>query len=115
MGYWQTPRVWDADPVSVLADMFWVNAWPHHTGVPAAIEQQFPAPDGTGEMQLVCVNRHDGAINLLFADWSVRKAGLKDLWTFKWSRLYNTSGPWTAAGGVTPADWPQWMRQFKDF
>ena len=66
-------------------------------------------------MQRVCINRHDGAVNVLLPDWSVRKVGLKELWTLKWSKQYNTAGPWTIAGGVTPADWPEWMRQFKDF
>lgn len=112
--YWRTPRVWEADSVPVLADMFWADAWPLHTDAPSAMEQ-LPAPDGTNEMQRVCINRHDGAVNVLFADWSIRKVGLKELWTLKWSKQYNTAGPWTIAGGVTPADWPEWMRQFKDF
>ena len=60
-------------------------------------------------------NRHNGHINALFLDWSVRKVGLKELWTLKWSRQFNTAGPWTMAGGVQPEDWPQWMRGFKDY
>ncbi len=112
--FWRTPRVWDPHNVPVLADMFWMDAWPLHTDAPSATEQ-LPAPDGTSEMQRACINRHDGAVNVLFADWSVRRVGLKELWTLKWSRQFNTAGPWTIAGGVTPADWPEWMRQFKDF
>jgi hypothetical protein len=52
---------------------------------------------------------------MLFMDWSVRKVGLKELWTLKWHRSYDTAGPWTKAGGVKPEDWPQWMRIFKDY
>jgi len=63
----------------------------------------------------VCINRHDGFINGLFLDWSVRKVGLKELWTLKWHREYDTRGPWTKAGGVRPEDWPPWMRKFKDY
>ncbi|MCJ7675516.1 MAG: hypothetical protein MUO33_10245, partial [Sedimentisphaerales bacterium] len=63
----------------------------------------------------VCINRHDGFINGLFLDWSVRKVGLKELWTLKWHREFDTAGPWTKAGGVKPEDWPQWMRRFKDY
>jgi len=63
----------------------------------------------------VCINRHDGGVNSLFMDWSVRKVGLKELWTLKWHTQYNTRGPWTKAGGVKPGDWPQWMRGFKDY
>ena len=61
------------------------------------------------------INRHNGHINGLFLDWSVRRIGLKELWTLKWNKQYNTSGPWTKAGGVQPSDWPQWMRGFKDY
>ncbi len=62
-----------------------------------------------------CINRHDGYVNGLFMDWSVRKVGLKELWTLKWHREFDTAGPWTKAGGVKPEDWPQWMRRFKDY
>jgi prepilin-type N-terminal cleavage/methylation domain-containing protein/prepilin-type processing-associated H-X9-DG protein len=62
-----------------------------------------------------CMNRHAGHVNGLFLDWSVRKVGLKELWTLKWSRRFNTASPWTKAGGVRPEDWPQWMRNFKDY
>jgi prepilin-type N-terminal cleavage/methylation domain-containing protein/prepilin-type processing-associated H-X9-DG protein len=62
-----------------------------------------------------CINRHDGFINGLFLDWSVRKVGLKELWTLKWHRDFDTAGPWTKAGGVQPEDWPEWMRHFKDY
>ena len=62
-----------------------------------------------------CINRHSGHVNGLFLDWSVRKIGLKELWTLKWHYRYNTAGPWTKAGGVQPEDWPPWMRHFKDY
>jgi prepilin-type N-terminal cleavage/methylation domain-containing protein len=63
----------------------------------------------------VCINRHHGGINMVFMDWSVRKVGLKEIWTLKWNRYFNTAGPWTRAGGVEPEDWPEWMRQFRDY
>ena len=62
-----------------------------------------------------CVNRHNGGVNSLFLDWSVRKVGLKELWTLKWHREFDTAGPWTRAGGTVPGDWPEWMRRFKDY
>ncbi|MEJ2648631.1 MAG: type II secretion system protein [Sedimentisphaerales bacterium] len=62
-----------------------------------------------------CINRHDGGINGLFMDWSVRKVGLKELWTLKWDETFPTGGRWTLAGGVKPEDWPEWMRGFKDY
>jgi prepilin-type N-terminal cleavage/methylation domain-containing protein/prepilin-type processing-associated H-X9-DG protein len=62
-----------------------------------------------------CFNRHDGGNNCLFLDWSVRKVGLKELWTLRWNRKFDTRGPWTKAGGVQAEDWPAWMRKFKDY
>jgi prepilin-type N-terminal cleavage/methylation domain-containing protein/prepilin-type processing-associated H-X9-DG protein len=63
----------------------------------------------------MCINRHNGGINMLFMDWSVSKVGLKELWTLKWYPEFDISGPWTKGGGVLPEDWPQWMRPFKDY
>ncbi len=78
-------------------------------------------PDGQNEyardsaMGSFCLNRHNGHVNCLFLDWSVRKVGLKELWTLKWNQDFNTAGTWTKRGGVKPEDWPQWMRHFKDY
>ena len=84
-----------------------------------------PAEDGVpnfstdlsvgNHMSLFCIDRHNGSINGLFMDWSVRKVGLKELWTLKWHRQFDTANEWTRAGGVQPEDWPQWMRKFKDY
>lgn len=63
----------------------------------------------------MCINRHDGRINMAFFDWSVRGVGLKELWTLRWHNGFDTRGPWTKAGGVQPEDWPEWMRGFKDY
>lgn len=66
------------------------------------------------EMQRLCVNRHGGAQRCLFADWSARKVSLKQLWTLKWHRQFDASGPWTPVGGVQPDDWPLWMAGIRD-
>lgn len=78
-------------------------------------ERQPPPKQPYSSGNIVCINRHNGYINGLFLDWSVRKIGLKELWTLKWSPGFDTAGPWTKAGGVEPEDWPQWMRSFKDY
>ncbi len=70
-----------------------------------------PIGGGTGFFY----SRHNGYINGLFLDWSVRKVGLKELYTLKWHKDFNTAGPWTKAGGVKPNDWPKWIRNFKDY
>ena len=64
---------------------------------------------------MVNIDRHQGGINMLFQDGSVRKVGLKELWTLQWHPAFNTKGKWTRAGGVKPDDWPAWMRKYQDF
>jgi prepilin-type processing-associated H-X9-DG protein len=91
--------------------------------LPAAIGASHPAIydgateslAGNNEMRRVCLNRHNGAVNSAFLDWSIRRMGLKELWTLKWNRTFDVSGAWTLRGGVQPEDWPQWMRGMKDY
>lgn len=113
--YWRRPDINGANNIPVFSDTWYVDAWPRHIDSPPI--SGGPPPDRTNvdEMSRVCVNRHNAALNCLFMDWSARKVGLKELWTFKWNRQFDTSGPWTKAGGVRPDDWPEWMRSFKDY
>ncbi|MBA7673173.1 hypothetical protein ES703_81361 [subsurface metagenome] len=113
--HWGTPLVKNARSVPVFTDMWWVDAWPLEIDLPTTKEEGPSDIIGVNEMQRVCVNRHDGFINGVFMDWSVRRIGLKELWTLKWHRTFNTRGPMTLAGGVWPGDWPKWMRKFKDY
>jgi len=86
-------------------------------GVWALFDTGTPPPPVEGVMygNWFCTPRHGGFVNGVFLDWSVRKVGLKELWTLKWPRRYDTAGPWTKAGGATPGDWPPWMRRFKEY
>lgn len=72
-------------------------------------------PEGGVEIGTCCMNRYNDSVGGLFLDWSVRKVGLKELWTLKWYDEFDRAGKWTKAGGVQPEDWPQWMRGFKDY
>jgi prepilin-type N-terminal cleavage/methylation domain-containing protein len=88
------------------------DVWPNHTQGPPDLDGIVILPN---EMHLVCINRHNGFINVVFLDLNVRKVGLKELWTLNWHRNFDTHGFWTSAGGVQPEDWPQWMRKLKDY
>jgi prepilin-type N-terminal cleavage/methylation domain-containing protein len=98
-------------PVLLDSTSSWIQA-PRATDKPPADEGNTGA---TGGMAAFCTPRHDGIVNSLFMDWSVRKVGLKELWTLKWHRQFDTRGPWTTAGGVQPENWPEWMRRLKDY
>jgi prepilin-type N-terminal cleavage/methylation domain-containing protein/prepilin-type processing-associated H-X9-DG protein len=117
---WQTVDVRGRDRIPVQFD----SAWPW-TGYGYGYSFRDPPPEcdaiptlnlgGPSWFHPSCINRHAGGINAVFLDWSVRKVGLKELWTLKWDRKYYTAGPWTKAGGALPGDWPEWMRGFKDY
>ncbi|MCU0915854.1 MAG: type II secretion system GspH family protein [Planctomycetes bacterium] len=114
---WRTPNVDGGNYIPLFLDCATIGAtvWPEDD--PPDYDGQYWPYTGNNmdEMRRVCVNRHDGGIGVLFLDYSVRKVGLKELWTLKWHRLYNTGGFWTKAGGAEPEDWPRWMRLFKDY
>ncbi len=111
------PSSVSASSIPVLGDSTWHDAWPRHTDTPVTSPLAFAYGDqGTSnEMNHFCIDRHSGWTNMMFADWSVRHVGLKELWTLKWHRTFITNGPWTKAGGVTGNDWPQWLRKYKDY
>ena len=112
----------NVNDVPILADAMWFEGWPRRTDEPPP-DENWPGsivdPNTMkairNEMTRFCVNRHTGHVNVLFMDWSVRRVGLKELWTLKWHRNYDVEGPWTKAGGVQPDDWPLWMQDFKDY
>ena len=110
---WRTTNVKGAGYVPLFFDALRFNVFPRHTDAPPETEDL--AWQGTQHMRRACINRHNGFISGAFLDWSVKKIGLKELWTLKWHRAYPTAGPWTKAGGVTNTEWPEWMRRFKDY
>jgi len=110
---WRTTNVDGASNIPLFIDALRFDLWPWPEDAPASNE--YAAWTSTGHMARCCINRHNGAVNCLFLDFSARKVGLKELWISKWHRTFNTEGPWTMAGGVWPSDWPEWMRNFKDY
>jgi len=116
--FWKSVQdVKGANNIPVFGDATWHDAWPRHTDAPAEYPDAFGIGDRgtTGEMNHFCINRHNGFVNLLFMDWSTRHVGLKENWTLKWHRAFDTAGPYTKAGGMLPSQWPAWLRPFKDY
>ena len=106
--------------VPIFLDCIWRGSRPHKLDKPPANDACPPkvpagADPSLSSMQYFCIDRHDQFINSAFMDGSVRKVGLKQLWMLKWHRYFDPNGPWTKAGGADPEDWPDWMRNFKDY
>ena len=102
----------DCSTIPVFLDGSFYENQATSTDKPPAFDGELTCPE---DIKGWCINRHAGGINGLFLDWSVRKIGLKDLWTLNWSPWFDTKNPWTRAGGVQPNDWPLWMRKLKDY
>jgi prepilin-type N-terminal cleavage/methylation domain-containing protein len=62
-----------------------------------------------GQMRRVCMNRHDGAINVMFCDYSIQHVGLRRLWNLKWHRNYDLSDPDPDFANEAP-----WLLSFSD-
>jgi len=109
---WRTPNVAGAGYIPLFMDAIRFDLWPLETESPA--EYEFEAWSNN-EISRCCINRHVGFVGCSFMDYSARKVGLKELWTLKWHKSFNTAGAWTLAGGVQPENWPEWIRPFKDY
>ena len=109
---WKVAGGRNASRVPWFVESLRFDLWPLETHAPAANE--FEAWSANN-MARCAINRHQGFLNAAFMDWSARKVGLKELWTLKWHKQFNTSGPYTKAGGMLPDEWPEWMRRFKDY
>ncbi|MHC4119871.1 MAG: type II secretion system protein [Planctomycetota bacterium] len=108
--YWQTFPSKGAGNIPMLADSVFWWACRESVGEPPQTQDTW-----TTASLPCCVNRHHGFVTGVFMDFSSRRVGLKELWTLKWHRNFDTAGPWTKAGGVQPSSWPQWMRNFKEY
>jgi hypothetical protein len=107
-------KISKADTVPFLLDAQWIDCWPEPYHEPPPAENTMWGTS-SGQFDRIVQNRHEQAENCAFIDGTVRNVGLKELWTLKWHRLYNTEGPWTLAGGATPASWPAWMQDMEAY
>ena len=123
--YWKSAQTLTRGAgIPVLLDSAWLQAWPFYYDEPPRYPGDFSFGMGSSkwrdakwgtEIKGFCIDRHNGFVNGLFMDSSVREIGLKELWTLKWHKEFNRAGPWTKAGGARAELWPMWMRQLRDY
>jgi prepilin-type N-terminal cleavage/methylation domain-containing protein len=82
------------DKVPVMLDCQYLYFTTGPTDTPAAYNGDYTGP----QTHWICIDRHMGYNNVVYLDFSVRKTGLKELWTLKHSKTYDTCGPWTICG-----------------
>ena len=103
--FWRTFKVRDAAFAPLMLDSNWKDAEPELYDEAPPYDGYWWEPSGN-EMQRVCLNRHNdrhnGRVNALFLDMSVRKTNLKNLWKLKWHK------EWCLDAGPA-SGWPDWM------
>jgi prepilin-type processing-associated H-X9-DG protein len=106
---WRHINVRSADKIPLLLDSMWIDAWPDTTNDPPPHDGDFNGSISNGSRQIgmFCISRHDGTVNGAFVDFSVRKIGLKELWKLKWHRNSKLN--------ATTPEWPDWMKGFRDY
>jgi hypothetical protein len=117
--FWRRAGLKGAAQAPVLMDSMFFYYWGSSTADPPAFDGDYTTP----EMHWICINRHTGYVNAVFLDFSARKVGLKELWTLKHSRTFDTCGPWTICGfsgdaQACAAAWDAaapWMKDFPEY
>jgi prepilin-type N-terminal cleavage/methylation domain-containing protein len=114
-GWKKLLEVKGGDKVPLFIDALRFDLWPDSTNTPAPDPYDSWQVGAQYNMRRCCLDRHDAQVCSSFADFTVRKVHLKELWTLKWYPTYNVKGPFTQAGGVQASDWPHWMRSMKEY
>jgi len=113
-------NITNANNIPVFGDSSWLDAWPFSKDLPPDRPDDWTIDKGSGlsknEIKHFCIDRHNGFINMLFMDLTVRKIGLKELWTLKWHREFDTKDIYTTSYTVDYIPpWPQWMKRYKEY
>ena len=87
---WDSWRRRDVSDIPVLGDC--IEPWSYLRFRPLTEPPPYEGHYGEDITHWV-INRHVGGIHIFFANGSVRKAGLKELWTLRWTERFDTTGP----------------------
>ena len=104
-GWWKSFDQKKSANIPVLMDAAWPSGLPIHSDPPPQFEGQNSSYAEMQCMRFFAVNRHQGTVNSLFMDMSVRRVGLKKLWDLDWHRGWNPNLD-------PPPVWPDWMARF---
>ena len=109
---WKRCDVKGADEIPCFADCSSGGGGPQDTDE----LQEYIDESGGDRMARFNLYRHGCDTNITFLDWNVRKVGLKELWTLKWHRQFDTidSGP-IEYGTYESGGWPDWMKHCRGY
>ncbi len=111
---WRKTTVRGASAIPVFLECFRWGSHPDSGETPPTqrpqTEQELYAvatPVGT-QINRFNLDRHDGIVNCVFLDYSVRKVTLRGLWGLKWHKDYNASAELDRMENL---GWPSWMKK----
>jgi len=96
-------RISTPSRVPFYLDSRWVDAWPNDDNEPKT-DPDDPT-SGSGYMNHFVLDRHNEAVNAVFFDGSGRKVDIKELWSLKWHKTFDTTNLYTQDN----APWPDWL------
>ncbi len=107
---WRSVHVPGGSEIPVFVDCQWVDGLPEPFDQPPVFDGECQWQWYGNAMRSFCINRHNGSVNGVFMDTSVRPIGLKELWQVHWHRQWLRE---RATRGLPV--WPEWMKPFKDY
>lgn len=110
---WKTFTIKGAARVPLMGDEGWIDCWPMVTDDPPVFDgEPYGQYSASMHMVRICLNRHNGFVNWVFMDYSVRPVGLKELWHLPWHKQYNLDLVPTSAYLNSKAPW---MKPFRSY
>ena len=106
--FWRGPYVRHAQYIPAVMDSAMIGLNPIDSDGNMAPEVEDDLDSGwVNSLKRVCIDRHAGTVSTVFLDGHADKVNLKELWSLRWSKQWDTqAGPANA--------WPEWMNKFKD-
>ncbi len=97
--FWSSSQTSPGNQTPLFVDSIWQDSWPKPTDpVPSNLNGGV-LNDPVNGINSYCINRHDMAVNVVFADGHAEHVTLGDLWTLHWSPYFT---PLSKAPAVTP-------------
>jgi prepilin-type processing-associated H-X9-DG protein len=105
--YWGSLNQEGADKIPLLFDSAWYAVTPSDQDGPPIDPNNKTHYQPGRSWAPVCIPRHNDGINMLFMDGSVRQVGIKELWTLKWNKTFDTQNKMTQR----EYKWPAWIEE----
>lgn len=107
--YWGKITQKGADKIPMAFDSAWYAITPLDTSIPNLnpLNKYHASPYTFGPATLP---RHNDKINMVFLDGNLRAVGIKELWTLKWSKSFDTNNACARPG----YSWPDWVNKLRE-